>query len=61
MKIGFIGAGTMATTKTLVIDLINTTGLVALDLGSLAQGGAMQQIGAPLSGVELHFVRRVAR
>ena len=47
--------------KTLVIDLINTTGFVALDLGSLAQGGAMQQVGAPLSGVELHFVRRVVR
>jgi 8-hydroxy-5-deazaflavin:NADPH oxidoreductase len=47
--------------KALVIDLINSTGLVALDLGSLAQGGAMQQLGAPLSGLELHFVRRVKR
>lgn len=47
--------------KATVIDLINSTGLVALDLGSLVQGGAMQQLGAPLSAVELHFVRRVAR
>jgi predicted dinucleotide-binding enzyme len=47
--------------KAIVIDLINSTGLVALDLGSLAQGGTMQQLGAPLSAVELHFVRRVAR
>ena len=47
--------------KAVVIDLINSTGLVALDLGSLAQGGAMQQLGAPLSAVELHFVRRVVR
>lgn len=44
--------------KAVVIDVINTTGFVALDLGSLAQGGALHQVGAPLSGVELHFVRR---
>ncbi len=47
--------------KALVIDLINSTGLVALDLGSLVQGGTMQQLGGPLSAVELHFVRRVMR
>jgi hypothetical protein len=47
--------------KARVIDLINTTGLVALDLGGLAQGGAMQQLGAPLSAVELRFVRRLVR
>lgn len=47
--------------KAVVIDLINSTGLVAHDLGSLAAGGAMQQLGGPLSAVELHFVRRVAR
>ena len=47
--------------KALVINLINSTGLVALDLGTLALGGAMQQLGAPLSAVELHFVRRVVR
>lgn len=47
--------------KAVVADLINSTGLVALDLGSLAAGGAMQQLGGPLSGVELHFVRRLAR
>ena len=47
--------------KALVVDLINSTGLIALDLGSLADGGAMQQLGGPLSVVELHFVRRVVR
>ena len=47
--------------KMVVIDLINSTGLVALDLGSLAAGGAMQQLGGPLSGLELHFVRRIVR
>ena len=47
--------------KALVVDVINSTGLVALDLGSLAAGGAMQQLGGPLSGLELHFVRRLVR
>jgi predicted dinucleotide-binding enzyme len=45
--------------KQLVIDLVNSTGLVAIDLGSLATGGAMHEVGAPLSGLELHFVRRL--
>jgi predicted dinucleotide-binding enzyme len=44
--------------KQLVIELINSTGLVAIDLGSLAIGGAMYEVGAPLSGLDLHFVRR---
>jgi predicted dinucleotide-binding enzyme len=45
--------------KKIVIDLIDSTGLVAIDLGSLAKGGAMHQVGAPLSGLEFHFVRRL--
>ena len=45
--------------KQLVIELINSTGLVAIDLGSLAKGGAMHEVGAPLSGLDLHFVRRL--
>jgi 8-hydroxy-5-deazaflavin:NADPH oxidoreductase len=45
--------------KQLVIDLVNSTGLVAIDLGSLAVGGAMHEVGAPLSGIEFHFVRRL--
>ncbi len=45
--------------KKLIIELINSTGLVAVDLGSLAVGGAMHEVGAPLSGIELHFVRRL--
>jgi 8-hydroxy-5-deazaflavin:NADPH oxidoreductase len=48
-----------AEAKRLVIELINSTGLVAIDLGSLAIGGAMHEVGAPLSGIELHFVRRL--
>ena len=45
--------------KQLVIELINSIGLVAVDLGSLATGGAMHEVGAPLSGLDLHFVRRL--
>jgi len=45
--------------KQLVIELVNSTGLVAIDLGSLAMGGAMHEVGAPLSGLDLHFVRRL--
>ena len=45
--------------KQLVIQLVNSTGLVAIDLGSLATGGAMHEVGAPLSGLDLHFVRRL--
>jgi hypothetical protein len=36
--------------KQLVIELVNSTGLVAIDLGSLATGGAMHEVGAPLRG-----------
>ena len=45
--------------KKIVIDLIDSVGFVAIDLGSLARGGAMHQVGAPLSGLDLHFVRRL--
>jgi 8-hydroxy-5-deazaflavin:NADPH oxidoreductase len=52
-------SGDDAEAKQLVIELINGTGLVAIDLGSLAIGGAMHEVGAPLSGIDLHFVRRL--
>jgi hypothetical protein len=45
--------------KQVVIELINSIGFVAIDLGSLATGGAMHEVGAPLSGIELHFVQRL--
>jgi 8-hydroxy-5-deazaflavin:NADPH oxidoreductase len=45
--------------KKLVIELINSTGLVAIDLGSLAMGDAMHDVGGPLSGLEFHFGRRL--
>jgi predicted dinucleotide-binding enzyme len=52
-------SGDDADAKQVVIELINSTGLVAIDLGSLAIGGAMHEVGAPLSGIDLHFVRRL--
>jgi 8-hydroxy-5-deazaflavin:NADPH oxidoreductase len=52
-------SGDDAEAKKLVIELINSTGLIAIDLGPLAAGGAMHEVGAPLSGLDLHFVRRL--
>jgi predicted dinucleotide-binding enzyme len=52
-------SGDDAEAKQQVIELINSTGLVAIDLGSLVTGGAMHEVGAPLSGLDLHFVRRL--
>jgi 8-hydroxy-5-deazaflavin:NADPH oxidoreductase len=45
--------------KRVVLDLLNQVGFAGIDLGSLATGGAMHEMGAPLSGEELHFVRRL--
>jgi 8-hydroxy-5-deazaflavin:NADPH oxidoreductase len=45
--------------KKIVIDLIDSVGFVGIDLGTLAAGGPMQQLGGPLSGLDLHFVRRL--
>ncbi|MGH6713276.1 MAG: NADPH-dependent F420 reductase [Bradyrhizobium sp.] len=44
--------------KKLVIGLIDSIGFVTIDLGPLANG-PMHQVGAPLSGLEFHFVRRL--
>lgn len=52
-------SGDDAEAKSIVIELINGLGFAAVDLGSLAKGGAMHQVGAPLSGLDLHFVRRL--
>jgi 8-hydroxy-5-deazaflavin:NADPH oxidoreductase len=45
--------------KQRVIELIDSTGLVAIDLGPLANGDALHDVGGPLSGIEFHFVRRL--
>jgi hypothetical protein len=52
-------SGDDAEAKYLVIDMLNDAGFAAIDLGSLAGGGAMHQVGAPLSGLDLHFIRRL--
>jgi predicted dinucleotide-binding enzyme len=52
-------SGDDADAKQRVIELINSTGLVAIDLGSLAMGDAMHDVGGPLSGIEFHFLRRL--
>jgi predicted dinucleotide-binding enzyme len=41
-----------------VIDLIEQVGFSAIDLGSLAIGGRLQQLGGPFAGVRLTFVER---
>jgi predicted dinucleotide-binding enzyme len=45
--------------KRVVIDLLDSLGFAAIDLGSLATGGALHEVGAPLSGVDLHFIQRL--
>ena len=54
-------SGDDAEAKQRVMELINSTGLVAIDLGSLRAGGALHEVGAPLSGIEFHFVQRLRR
>ncbi len=45
--------------KRVVIGLLDQVGFAAINLGSLAKGGAMHEVGAPLSGLDLHFVKRL--
>jgi predicted dinucleotide-binding enzyme len=42
-----------------VIDLLNWVGFAAIDLGSLREGGALHEVGAPLFGLDLHLMRRL--
>jgi predicted dinucleotide-binding enzyme len=43
--------------KRLVMDLVKGMGFAPVDLGSLREGGALHQVGGPLSGLELHLLR----
>lgn len=45
--------------KDKVIALLEEIGFAGIDLGSLHTGGAMQQLGGPLSALNLHFVGRL--
>jgi predicted dinucleotide-binding enzyme len=53
-------SGDDADAKKSVTGLIEQVGLSAVDLGSLAVGGRLQQLGGPLAGVRLNFVERFA-
>ncbi|MEI9942238.1 MAG: NADPH-dependent F420 reductase [Pseudomonadota bacterium] len=46
--------------KKSVTALIEQVGLSAVDLGSLAVGGRLQQLGGPLAGIRLNLVERFA-
>jgi predicted dinucleotide-binding enzyme len=41
-------------------ELIEQVGLSCVDLGSLAIGGRLQQLGGPLAGIRLTFTERFA-
>lgn len=55
----FFTSGDDIEAKRLVIDVVNGIGFAAVDLGPLAKGGAMYEVGAPLSGIEFHLVRKL--
>ncbi|AXL92878.1 NADP oxidoreductase [Streptomyces sp. CB09001] len=52
-------SGDDAEAKHLVMKMLDGAGFATVDLGSLAVGGAMHEVGAPLSGLELHLIRRM--
>jgi predicted dinucleotide-binding enzyme len=51
-------SGDDADAKKPVNDLIEEVGFCCVDLGSLAVGGRLQQLGGPLLGVRLTFSER---
>jgi predicted dinucleotide-binding enzyme len=54
-KTSFFVSGDDDAAKKVVADLIEEIGFYSLDLGSLAEGGRLQQTGGPLVGVNLTF------
>jgi predicted dinucleotide-binding enzyme len=57
-KTAFFVSEDDADAKKVVSDLIEEIGFCSLDLGSLAVGGRLQQLGGPLLGVNLSFSER---
>jgi predicted dinucleotide-binding enzyme len=51
-------SGDDAEAKRTVNNLIEEMGLISIDLGSLAVGGRLQQLGGPLAGVRMNFIER---
>lgn len=52
-------SGDDAEAKRVVIDLLDGAGFAAVDLGPLREGGALHEVGAPLSGLDLHLIQRL--
>jgi predicted dinucleotide-binding enzyme len=57
-KTAMFVSGDDAGAKKVVSDFIEEIGFYSLDLGSLAEGGRLQQTGGPLVGVNLTFKER---
>jgi predicted dinucleotide-binding enzyme len=53
-------SGDDAQAKKPLHDLIEQAGFACVDLGSLATGGRLQQLGGPLAGIRLNYVERFA-
>ena len=53
-------SGDDAEAKKLLHDLIEQVGFCCVDLGTLAIGGRLQQVGGPLAGIRLTFNERLA-
>jgi predicted dinucleotide-binding enzyme len=51
-------SGDDAAAKKKVSDLTSEMGFEPIDLGSLENGGRLQQLGGPLAGVRLNFIER---
>ena len=52
-------SGDDAGAKRVVMDMLSGAGFAPVDLGSLRGGGALHEVGAPLSGLELHLKRQL--
>lgn len=57
-KTALFVSGDDAGAKKMVTSLIDEMGFYSLDLGSLAEGGRLQQTGGPLVGVSMTFNKR---
>lgn len=53
-------SGDDAEAKRPLHDLIEQVGFACVDLGSLAIGGRLQQLGGPLAGIRLNYIERFA-
>jgi predicted dinucleotide-binding enzyme len=52
-------SGDDQTAKDSVVSLLDAVGFAGVDLGTLRAGGALQQLGGPLSALNLHLIDRL--